>query len=229
MSEKQDLSSKALYHSDEKLKDLKFDKYSHPASNEAIEATKKALEGKTHKVTVVDTKEEALKTLVSLIPEGASIYNAGSTTLGEIGFIEFAKKETKWNNVHAKLLSEQDPAKKATLQSQSYNVDYFLSSVSALAQTGEFVAADLTGTRVGGFLPSKNLLLVVGSNKIVATKDDAIRRLEEYVLPLESARVRVVYKLPASAANNVLVINSANPWGAPGRVHVILVKEALGF
>ena len=33
----------------------------------------------------------------------------------------------------------------------------------------------------------------------------------------------------ASTINNVVEIRGANPWGAPGRFHIILVKESLGY
>lgn len=56
-------------------------KYSRPASDEVIAKTKAALESKGHKVTVVSTPEEAVNLIKESIPEGASVYNAGSTTL----------------------------------------------------------------------------------------------------------------------------------------------------
>jgi hypothetical protein len=61
---------------------LKLDqKFSRPASDAQIEKTKKSLEAKSHKVTVVNTASEAVALLKSQIPEGATVYNAGSTTL----------------------------------------------------------------------------------------------------------------------------------------------------
>jgi hypothetical protein len=56
-------------------------KYSKVASDAVIEKTKAALEKKNHGVTVVANKEEALSTLVGLIPEGVTIHNTSSTTL----------------------------------------------------------------------------------------------------------------------------------------------------
>lgn len=56
-------------------------KYSRPASDESIAKTKAALESKGHKVTIVSSAEEAVNLIKESIPEGASVYNAGSTTL----------------------------------------------------------------------------------------------------------------------------------------------------
>lgn len=62
-----------------------FEKYSKVADDAAIETVKAALEKKNHKVTVVATKEEALKAALAAVPEGASVHNASSTTLVRFG------------------------------------------------------------------------------------------------------------------------------------------------
>lgn len=58
-----------------------FEKYSKVADDATIETVKAALEKKNHKVTVVASKEEALKAVIALVPEGASVHNTSSTTL----------------------------------------------------------------------------------------------------------------------------------------------------
>lgn len=58
-----------------------YAKYHEVPSADVIEKAKAGLEKNNHKVTVVANKEEALKTLVSLIPDGVSIHNTSSTTL----------------------------------------------------------------------------------------------------------------------------------------------------
>jgi len=205
-------------------------KWNRAVSNDRIEKAKKAFEEKKIKVSVVGNKQDALKALIGLIPDGASIMNAGSTTLQEIGFTEYAKHATQWNNLHAKILAEKDQAKASKLRNEAMLADYFLSSVSAITEAGDLLACDFTGTRVGAFAQAAgHLVLVVGSQKIVPTLEDAFQRQAEYCLPLESARSRVVYKVPGSAINHVAVISGPNPWGIPDRINVIIVKETLGF
>jgi len=228
-ADKSDLSAAGLFKSDPQLATVEK-KWGNPVSQEHIENTKKALEAKKMKVTVVANKAEALKTIVDMVPQGASVMNAGSTTLIEIGFTEHAKKETKWNNLHAKIFAEPDQAKQAELRRQSILADYYFTSASAVSETGEIVACDLTGTRVGAFHQGAgHLIVVIGAQKIVPTLDEALKRQKEYSLPLESARVRVAYKLPASAINNIAVIASGNPFAAGDRIHVIIIKEAAGY
>ncbi len=75
------ISSHALLKNDEQLKGIDFEKYSHPVSETVIETTKKALESKNHKVTVVTDKHAALEELKKLIPSGVTVAQAGSTSL----------------------------------------------------------------------------------------------------------------------------------------------------
>jgi L-lactate utilization protein LutB len=205
-------------------------KYSRPASDEAIEKTKAALESRGHKVSVVSTPEEAVNLIKEHIPEGASVYNAGSTTLREIGFLDVLKTTNKWRNLHAEFLAETDPVKSAEKRREGMSADYFLSSVSAISEEGDLVVVDASGTRVGGFAYSaKNVVVVAGSNKIVPTYEDAVARTYDFALPLESARARKAYGVPGSAVNYFFALRNAGPWATRGRVHVVLLKNSYGY
>ena len=65
----------------------------------------------------------------------------------------------------------------------------------------------------------------MGTQKIVSDLDEAFRRIDEYVFPLEDARVEAAYGV-RSSVNKVLIINKE--W-TPERITVVLVDEALGF
>lgn len=71
----------SLRTTDTAIANLAYDVYGKAASDEQIERAKKALEAKTHKVSVVATKQEAVELLAKSIPSGASVMNAGSRTL----------------------------------------------------------------------------------------------------------------------------------------------------
>jgi len=226
------MSESALhfFQSDEQLKDIDFAKYQTVPSNEAIHHAKAALEAKNHKVTIVETRAEALEAVKNAVPKGASVMNAGSVTLSEIGLTEHLKHQSEWVNLHEQILAEKDQQKAADLRRHSITADYFFSSVCAVSETGDFVVVDLTGSRTGAFsFSAGHLVLVVGANKIVPTYEDAVARAHNFCLPMESARVRVAYKVPASSINNFVAIRGGNPWGAPGRFHLIIVKEVLGY
>jgi hypothetical protein len=88
---------------------------------------------------------------------------------------------------------------------------------------------DLSGSKVGGVsFGAANVIVVAGSNKIVKDELEAWKRQEEFALPLESARVRIAYGLPASSISNYEYIRQPSPFNA-NRIQVILVNEALGY
>jgi L-lactate utilization protein LutB len=178
---------------------------------------------------VVDTPKEALKAIKKMIPEGASVMNASAITFEEIGLTDVLKEgKHGWKNLHAEVLAESDQGKAAELRRLASVADYWLSSVSAVSEDGDLVLADLTGTRVSGFFSAKSVVVVVGAQKIVPTYSDAAKRTKKFTLAVESARVRVVYKAPASNVSNFVAIRSGNPY-APNRIHVIIVNDFLGY
>ena len=69
------------------------------------------------------------------------------------------------------------------------------------------------------------MIWVVGAQKVVPDLSTALRRIEDYCLPLESARTQEIYGWP-SAINSLLILN-AEPY--PGRSTVLLLREAIGF
>jgi hypothetical protein len=69
------------------------------------------------------------------------------------------------------------------------------------------------------------VILVIGGQKVVSDLDEALRRVYEHALPLESERLRAALGID----NHVGKILIANREVQPGRTIVILVREALGF
>ncbi|GJJ68209.1 hypothetical protein EMPS_00555 [Entomortierella parvispora] len=220
----------ALVKADAQLAVLADHKYTKTASAERVAAAKAGLEANGFKVHVVNGKGEAFETLKSLIPAGVSVNNAHSTTLEEIGFITYLKGETAWNNVHATILAEKDMGKQAELRRTiGSTVDYYLTSMSAVTEDGKLAHADLSGSKVGGVaFGAANVIVVVGTNKIVKDEDEAWTRTNEFALAAESARARDAYGVPASAIVNYEVIRKANPFN-PNRIQVLLINDALGF
>ncbi|GJJ68207.1 hypothetical protein EMPS_00553 [Entomortierella parvispora] len=205
-------------------------KYSKPASPERIAAAKAGLEANGFKVHIANGKGEAFATLKSLIPAGASLNNAHSTSLEEIGFITYLKGETPWNNVHATLLAEKDPAKQGELRRTiGSTVDYYLTSLAAVTEDGLLVHGDWSGSKVGGVaFGAANVIVLVGSNKIVKDEAEARARAFDFTLKVESARVRDVYGAPNSEFANFEVIRKVNPFN-PNRIQVVIVNDALGY
>ncbi|KAG0058788.1 hypothetical protein BGZ89_000968 [Linnemannia elongata] len=220
----------ALLKTDEKIAHLKDGAYSKAASPERFESARAALESKGFKVTVAQNRDEAFETLKTLIPDGASLNVAHSTTLEELGFIDYIIGETPYNNVRSTILAEKDLAKQAELRRTiGTTVDYFLTSMAAVTETGAMAHGDLTGSKVGGVaFGAKNVIVVVGSNKIVKDVDEAYKRTMEWCVPAAGAFSREVFKVPGTSMSHYELLLQQSPF-TPGRIQVLLVNEALGF
>jgi len=207
--------------------------YGFVASDAAVEKTAAALLEKKHKVTVVDTPAAALTLLTTQLPQNASVAFGGSVTLEEIGFIDAVKLRSDLHNYRAlafAAMAKGDmPGSMAIRMEGMAKADYFFTSLSALTESGEMVSADASGTRVTPLLGgAKNVVVVVSANKIVPTMADALDRLVNYIVPIEGAHMRGLYKMPGTKLVNQVTIS--NSGFVPGRFHVIIVKgHSLGY
>lgn len=199
------------------------------ASAEAITAAEKALAEHGFLPEAVATGADALARIKELIPAGVSIMNGTSRTLQEIGYVEYLKAgEHGWNNLHAAILAETDPAKQAELRAQSVNSEYYVGSVHALTETGELLIASNSGSQLPHLVyTSKNLVLVVSTKKIVKDLAEAERRVREHVFDLEDARMKEV-GMGGSYITYLLSIFRDPPF-MNRKVHILLVNEDLGF
>ena len=199
------------------------------ADQSSLDKTTSNLKTKGYHIVVVDTGDQALKKIKKLIPSGASIMNGSSVTLEQIGFVDLLKSDSHgWNDLHAQITAENDAGKRAQLRRQSILSDYYLGSVHALVESGEFIIASNTGSQLPHIVStSPNLIFVVSTKKIVPDLDSAFKRLEQHVVPLEDQHMQDLYKIH-TAKNKVLVFHGESPM-TKRQIHFILVKQNLGF
>lgn len=199
------------------------------ASEDVINKTATALNSKNIDAVVVADESSALEKIKTLIPSGASVMNGSSKTLEQIGFIDYLKSATHpWNNLHKAIVEETDPAKQSTLRKQALLSDYYLGSVHALVETGEFVIASNTGSQLPHVVfSSPNLIFVVGAQKIVPNLTEALKRLEEYVVPLEDQNMHQKYGV-GTAVNKLLIFKGESPMMGR-KIHLIIVNRVVGF
>jgi len=192
-----------------------------------IRKTVAAIEARNMRVILAETAGDALQAVMDLIPEGAEVMNGTSTTLVEIGFDRVLEENPKgWRDYHAIVTAENDEKKRHALRRKSVAADYFLSGVQAIAESGEVVGCDKTGSRTGAWPhAAAHLILVSGANKVVPTLDDALRRCREYALPLEGQRARRVYGTPSAIGKYVILAEEV----IEGRITLVLVREQLGY
>ncbi|WP_226481626.1 lactate utilization protein [Natrinema amylolyticum] len=196
-------------------------------TDEAVEAAVENLEANGFEVVVADSAEEALETIQSQIPAGASVMNGHSTTLEEIGFADYLSEgDHEWESLADEIWSIDDDAKRQAARRESQTADYFLGGINAISQTGELVAADRSGSRIGAYpFAASNVVIVSGVNKIVPTLDDALERLESVAYPLENERAQEAYGVDSAIAKELIFRQELEE----GRTTVVLVRDQLGY
>jgi hypothetical protein len=197
---------------------------------ERVQRTLEAVNARGIHAEFAETKEEALKRIQEIIPPGAVVMTGGSVTLQQIGFEAILISGSHpWRNFKADLLAEKDPVKQSAMRRQGTLSEFYLGSVNALAETGELVFASGTGSQLPAFAyTSRNVIWVAGTQKITPTLDDAIRRVREYVLPLEDQRQKNIGNQAGSRINKLLIIEG-EPAYMRRNLTLLLVNEVLGF
>jgi L-lactate utilization protein LutB len=197
-----------------------------PSANEVTQ-TVENIQRRGMAVIRAQNGDIALETLKDLIPPGAETMSGSSTTLIEIGYDEYVNSEkSRWRDLHRVIVAENDEKKRQELRRKSVTADYFVSGVNAIAQSGQIVACDKSGSRVGAWpFAAGHLILVSGTNKIVLTLGDALRRVREYAYPIENVRAKRAYGMSSQIGKCVILANEE----IVGRVTLILVDESLGY
>lgn len=193
----------------------------------------KALESRNMEAYYVKTKEAALAKALELIPEGSSISWGGTMSAQEIGLTD-ALHKGKYD-VYDR---EQVETREEKIAHQALNCDFFIGSTNALSEDGVLVNVDGNANRVAAFAYGpKNVLLIVGMNKVVKTEADAMSRARNEAAPINAQRFGVDTpcvkngscfncKSPQCICCQILITRFSK---VPKRTKIILVDENLGF
>ena len=195
-----------------------------------------ALKKRQMEAAFVPNKEEALKTVLSLIPEGSKVGYGGSLTLDELGIKEALKKGNYQLIDRGK--SGASEAEVFSLRREGLLSDVFLCSTNALTRDGKMVNIDGSGNRLAAltFGPEK-VIVVAGINKIVDHVEQGLERVRNYVAPLHARRRS--WDLPCAKTGRCMdcrsprriccTVTVTEYQRVKDRVTVILVGETLGI
>ena len=205
------------------------EKWDRIPNKQTITRTIDALKNRGINAELVNTRSDALKLITARIPEGAEVMTGASTSLDEIGFTELLKSGAhQWKNLKQEQMSEKDPAKLRSLRVKATGSEYFIGSVQAVAETGEIVVASASGSQIPAYaFNARNVVWVVGAQKIVRSLEEALRRVREHALPLETARMKS-QGFPGSMIGKILILEREPPQFGRN-LTMILVNEKLGF
>ena len=204
-----------------------MDKWSQLASKESIDRAIEALKANGIDAKYVANAEEAKKEVFELIPEGAEVMTMSSVTIDTLGISKEVQESGEYNSVKNKLNSMDRQTQGAEMLKIGAAPEWSVGSLHAVTEEGNVLIASNTGSQLPAYASgAAHVIWVVGTQKIVKNNDEALKRIYEYVLPLESERAKKAYGMERSNVSKLLIINKEIK---PGRITVIFVGEKLGF
>lgn len=201
---------------------------------------KEVFEDNGYETYVVKSQKAAASLVLDkIIPKmkPKSISFGGSMTVVESGLYDKVKKLQK-----VKVIDTYDtnpPMKeKIERRRQALLTDLFITSANAFTEEGELVNLDGTGNRVAAMaFGPRNVVVLVGRNKLCPDLDSAVSRVKEYAAPVNAMRLK--RKTPCAVTGKCQDCNSkdriCNVWAITeksspqGRIHVVFINEDLGF
>ena len=199
--------------------------YEAPAPADRVERLAETLGRHNIEAVVVDTGAEARERVLAMVPPGAEVHWGTSATLDAIGVTEALLAEGRYDPVRPRYMAMDRATQAREIRKVMAAPDYMLASAQAVTDAGELVIASYSASQIGPIaLSAGRVILVVGSQKIVADLAEGVRRAREHVLPYESDRLRERIGVPSRLAKLLVVYEEPRP----GRVSVILVREPVG-
>lgn len=201
-------------------------KWEKPASKQALNKAIKALKENGFEVFVAENSTEAKAKALELIPVQSEVMTMTSATMDAISVSKEINETNNYNSVRKKFAA-LDRQKDSKLMKQLGSVPQWATgSVHAVTEDGKILIASASGSQLPAYAyGASNVLLVVGTQKIVKNLDKAFERLEKHTFPLENARAKKAYG-SGSSINKILILNKEP---VAKRTKIILIKKAVGF
>ena len=179
-----------------------------------------------------ETKKEALKKALEIIPEGSSVTMGGAMSAREIGLVDALK------GGNYDFIDRDNYEDKREAMLKAYDADYFLSSANAMTEDGVLINIDGNANRVSAIAQGpKHVLFIIGMNKICVDIDTAMKRARNVAAPINAQRFGL--STPCAKTGSCLDCKSPDTICCqflitrysmhPGRISVILVNDELGF
>jgi acyl-CoA hydrolase len=190
-----------------------------------LAATVVALEEHGHSVEVVDSLEAARAAVLARIPDGSSVMTNTSVTLAETGIADAVNDSGRYDSARNRMMALDFATQAQEMKAIGGQPDYALGSVHAVTRDGTLVIASSSGSQLASYAwGAASVIFVVGAQKLVPTLEAAHQRIYQHSLKLEDARATAAYG-QHSAVGKILEIHQE----LPGRVHIVLIREQVGF
>jgi L-lactate utilization protein LutC len=199
--------------------------FARPVDEGELAVAAAALEQHGISVEVVDTLDAAREAVLAKIPEGASVITNTSVTLQETGIAAAINESGRYDSVRKRIMALGPNPQAQEMNTIRAQAAYALGSVHAVTSDGVLVLASATGSQLASYaFGTAHVILVVGAQKLVPDLPAAYERIYEHCVELEDARAMAAYG-QHSSVGKMLEIHQERP----GRIHVVLVRQVVGF
>ncbi|MCL2368225.1 MAG: lactate utilization protein [Oscillospiraceae bacterium] len=174
--------------------------------------------------------------LKELIPPGATVGSGDSVTLEQMGVFAFLRNGDYV--FHDKFQPGLTSLQKRSLYLQNFSAHTFITGTSAVTMDGKLFNIDGNGSRVAPMIYGpEQVLVVIGTNKIVPDAKRAIERTRQVAAPLDAIRLGkdtpcvklgrcIDCKHEERICNDFVLITGQF---TKDRIKVIIVDETLGY
>jgi hypothetical protein len=201
------------------------DRFTTLPDDETVAATVVALEEHGFSVEVVDDLDAARVAVLARIPDGSSVMTNTSVTLDETGIAPTIDAGGLYESARTRMMALDYATQLQEMKAVAGQPDFALGSVHAVTRDGALLIASASGSQLASYVwGARNVIFVVGAQKLVPTVEAARERIYEHSLTLEDARAYAAYG-QNSFVGKILEIHQE----LPGRIHVVLIRKAVGF
>jgi LUD domain len=201
------------------------DRFTALPDDQTLAATVVALEEHGFGVDVVDDLDAAREAVLARIPEGSSVMTNTSVTLQETGIADAINDGGPYDSARNKLNELDFTTQMPEMKAIGGQADYSLGSVHAVTHDGALFIASASGSQLASYAwGAANVILVIGAQKLVPTAEAARERIFEHSLKHEDVRAYAAYGMN-SYVGKILEIHQEQP----GRIHIVLIRQSVGF
>jgi len=201
------------------------DRFTSLPDDQALAATVVALEEHGFSVEVVDDRDAAQAAVLARIPAGSSVMTNTSVTLDQTGIADAINDGGPYESARNKMFALDFATPAQQMKAIGGQPDYALGSVHAITRDGTLVIASASGSQLASYAwGAANVIFVAGAQKLVPTLQAAHERIYQHSLKLEDARAQAAYG-QHSQVGKILEIHQE----LPGRIHIVLIRQPVGF
>lgn len=203
-----------------------MDKWKLIPTDEEIQKVIEALNSRNINAQIVNTKAEAKEKALSLLPKGSRVLVSASITAEQIGLKEEIDNSKDFVSVRKEYMALDHKTDGAKIRKLRGAPEIIIGSVHAVTKKGEVLIASNTGSQLAPYVYSaQKVIWIVGAQKIVEDIEDGMKRINEYIVPLEEKHMQELYGVSTNVSK-LLIVNKEI---AKERINLIFIKEVLGF